>query len=531
MRLDMAHWYFVDYRSNSRGKRLIQHMNYYRAISICVGFVIAFGSASMILNYTLKKSDFTLFSDNPSLIAAFSSLTERAVLQNVSISPNLSSEDLCKSLRTELRFLQRDREVSSVATNQIPSDLYKQIGIEQSEFAMCSALLTNKSLTKFVAVIGVLQRDSEVGYQVIDQKGMPAILPPEDRQKFGLDCLWIRRQPSEPQTNAEDFSFSLDSQFHSFGMTKPFQTYECNVTLKNTGLKLLRINSVRTSCGCTSAGVRGALRLKPGESTVVRINLRTSQDLAIRQTVLIALNDMLGDQNHPDSEHLIGFPVFANQEASMQIAPSALNLGIIDRSPNASIDRIVRLSETPTDRFEINKVSMGKTPLTYKLRTINCSNGLRNYLINFSMNPSHAQLAKIRVPDGDAISDSITIETTSHLVPRVSIPVEFRLPPRVVLTPSIISFGSPRVGVKVQEHVFLALPPRSLSRVVEIRPTADFSAVCTRIDDSRFKVQLSTSFNKAGVTDGIVKCIFECDGETLDVGIPWVATVVSSGTN
>jgi len=92
-------------------------------------------------------------------------------------------------------------------------------------------------------------------------------------------------------SSVESARLVVANKKHNFGDVAEGKKVDLNVQLKNSGSKLLSIDKVKSSCGCT-ATLLSKNELKPGESTNLKIELDTSgRKGTLLRTVTIHSND------------------------------------------------------------------------------------------------------------------------------------------------------------------------------------------------------------------------------------------------
>lgn len=97
-------------------------------------------------------------------------------------------------------------------------------------------------------------------------------------------------------SNIESARLVVANKKHNFGDVTEGKKVDFNVQLKNSGNKLLNIEKVKSSCGCT-ATLLSKNELKPGESTNLKIELDTSgRKGKLSLTVTIHSNDPIEPQ-------------------------------------------------------------------------------------------------------------------------------------------------------------------------------------------------------------------------------------------
>lgn len=103
---------------------------------------------------------------------------------------------------------------------------------------------------------------------------------------------------------------------------------KADITLKNAGTELLKLNDPKPSCGCTSAPLE-TKELKPGESTVMHITLNASNAGPITKSITITSND-------PASGTTVMY-LKANIEKALQAAPSYLSFNNLEVGKEQSV--------------------------------------------------------------------------------------------------------------------------------------------------------------------------------------------------
>jgi hypothetical protein len=88
-------------------------------------------------------------------------------------------------------------------------------------------------------------------------------------------------------------NIAVDTTRHDFGQIKQGDVVTAEIAVRNSGQKELKIESVATSCGCTSAQVKPKIIPSGGEGKLlVRYNSGTHPDKGpIERHVYIASND------------------------------------------------------------------------------------------------------------------------------------------------------------------------------------------------------------------------------------------------
>jgi hypothetical protein len=116
---------------------------------------------------------------------------------------------------------------------------------------------------------------------------------PQYRLGFTVNIL---KKNEASSSNIESARLVVVNKKHDFGDVVEGKKVDLNVQLKNSGSKLLNIENVKSSCGCT-ATLLSKNELKPGESTNLKIELDTSgRKGKLSRTVTIHSNDPIEPQ-------------------------------------------------------------------------------------------------------------------------------------------------------------------------------------------------------------------------------------------
>jgi hypothetical protein len=99
-----------------------------------------------------------------------------------------------------------------------------------------------------------------------------------------LPTLALAGEPKAPRIRVEPESFDFGRALQGKALRKDFR-------IRNFGDATLVIEGVSTTCGCTAA-LAAESRVEPGDSTVLRVTLRTRRDSGrVEREVLVRSND------------------------------------------------------------------------------------------------------------------------------------------------------------------------------------------------------------------------------------------------
>jgi len=103
----------------------------------------------------------------------------------------------------------------------------------------------------------------------------------------GCICAASTTAATEPQPPL----LSVEPAQFDFGEVRQEQTLQKEFRVHNFGGSVLVISNISTSCGCTVSHI-GSERLEPGQSTAMRVSVRTRKDRGdVIRKVLIESND------------------------------------------------------------------------------------------------------------------------------------------------------------------------------------------------------------------------------------------------
>jgi len=172
------------------------------------------------------------------------------------------------------------------------------------------------------------------------------------------DCVWPPRVPYSVGSGHIEISKII----HSFGITRPNESYSVEILLRNIGDTPLCVNRhPLTSCGCTVSQVIGPAVIYPGDSCSLRATLKTSNATSISEQLIPEIREV-GTSNS------IRIPILlcAAQPASLEVTPSHLDFGKVRDGSRTT--RSIFLRETDVDRFRIDEASIDVGDLPVQVR-------------------------------------------------------------------------------------------------------------------------------------------------------------------
>jgi hypothetical protein len=222
---------------------------------------------------------------------------------------------------------------------------------------------------------------------------------------------------------------SLD---HNFGTLLPNQTVSHSFTLTNAGKIALIIEKPHTSCGCTTTSLTDDAVLKPGQSTNIVVELRSSNVASTRQYVYFKATEPETNSSRP-----VMLSIFGSQTIFKSVVPRSLDFGIVQ--PESTPSQSVSITESPLDRFTITRIDSAAAPsLACTTETLEASDGLHRYKVTFKLDVGDQPAGKRQ--------QIVHVITDSRFSPDIAVPVTFDAAPTISVVPSVIAMGEVPVG-------------------------------------------------------------------------------------
>jgi hypothetical protein len=172
----------------------------------------------------------------------------------------------------------------------------------------------------------------------------------------------------------------------------------------NNATEQLKINNIRTSCGCTAAKPDKEA-YSPGDTVVINYTLKTRGFKGVlKKDIRIDLEGL-----EPSN---ISFTIQANVITMMKLIPDYLNLGQLPVNPDTTITVYFEIQNDWDEPIKITKITQNR-------------NILKITPLNAEIPPHKSQLFRIDYqPDQVGRQDTrITIDTNYDAKPRLYLPV------------------------------------------------------------------------------------------------------------
>lgn len=261
----------------------------------------------------------------------------------------------------------------------------------------------------------------------------------------------------------------VDKPVFDFGQVEQGEQVTHAFRFTNRGNRDLRVQSVKTSCGCTAA-VIAADTIPPGREGSIRATFDTKRFAGQKaKDIRVHTNDPLSP--------VTTLTLRGEITTEVQVQPAQVYLGRLPRGVSTS--RTVTVLYDQNKTFEITHISNDHPAISVQAEDTRVE-GKKGKALRVSVS---------KTAQRGPLNDTITITTTSPKKPTISIPVVGSIEGDVVVLPSQVSFGVVRQGVGQTRTVRIknrSARPLSIGQVhsslasvvpelTEVRPGKEFA--------------------------------------------------------
>ena len=219
----------------------------------------------------------------------------------------------------------------------------------------------------------------------------------------------------------------VDAPVFDFGQVEQGEQVTHDFRFTNQGNRDLRVQSVKTSCGCTAA-VIAADTIPPGTEGTIQATFDTKRFAGQKaKDIRVHTNDPLSP--------VTTLTLRGEITVEVQVEPAQLYLGRLRRG--SPVTRTVTVLFDEHTSLEITDISNANSALNVRAEDARVE-GKRGKALQVSVSKTARR---------GPLSDTITITTTSQKKPTISIPVVGSIEGDISVSPSQVSFGVVRQGV------------------------------------------------------------------------------------
>ena len=240
----------------------------------------------------------------------------------------------------------------------------------------------------------------------------------------------------------------VDAPVFDFGQVEQGEKITHAFRFTNQGNRALRVQSVKTSCGCTAAVV-AANTIPPGEEGTIQATFDTKRFAGHKaKNVRVHTNDPLSPVTILTLEGEI--------TTEVQVEPAQVYMGRLQRGVPTT--RIVTILYDQNKPFEITQITHSNPAISVRTEDVQIDTRPGKTL----------QVSVAKTAALGRLNDTLTITTTSPKKPTITIPVFGRIEGDVIVLPSQVSFGVVHQGVGKTQTVHIknrSAQPLSIKQV------------------------------------------------------------------
>lgn len=219
----------------------------------------------------------------------------------------------------------------------------------------------------------------------------------------------------------------VDEPVFDFGRVEQGEQVTHDFRFTNQGNRDLRVQSVKTSCGCTAA-VIAADTIPPGTEGTIQATFDTQRFAGQKaKDIRVHTNDPL--------RPVTTLTLRGEITVEVQVQPAQLYLGRLQRG--SPVTRTVTVLYDENKSLEITHITNANPAISVRAEDAQVE-GKKGKALRVSVSKT--------VPRGP-LNDTITVTTTSQKKPTISIPVVGNVEGDISVSPSQVSFGVVRQGV------------------------------------------------------------------------------------
>ena len=281
--------------------------------------------------------------------------------------------------------------------------------------------------------------------------------------------------PAGPTSTDQAPRIVFREVLHDFGTVEQGDQVNHLFKFTNQGSRDLRIESVKTSCGCTAAVISSEV-ISPGQEGTISATFDTSRFFGERvKTVSVHSNDPLQPVTTLTLQGAITVEV--------AVEPAQLYLGRVRRGTNAT--HTIELLHDANKPITITEATVASSLVSLRSEDLE-KDGKKGKKLFVTLHKD-APLGRV--------STDITVMTTSQRHPSLSIPVFGQIEGDMLIQPPQVSFGVVRKGDTKQHDISIksrASSPVHMLRTQSSTPTV-IAAIETVKDGEEYQLTLKVN--------------------------------------
>ncbi|MFQ5964161.1 MAG: DUF1573 domain-containing protein [Candidatus Scalinduaceae bacterium] len=236
----------------------------------------------------------------------------------------------------------------------------------------------------------------------------------------------------------------------NFGKIFKGQKVEYIYKFENRGNEVLKINKVKTSCGCTAVILTNKI-IPPGETGDIKTTFNSG---SYRGKVTKSITVKSNDPNSPNYKLTLTGEI----KEAISVNPRNVNFGSI--YIGEKIDKEITLKWLTESNLEIKKITSSKKFIYASIAEKN----EEGYIIKVALTDTHII---------GRFSGGIYVETNSSRQPKVTIPFFGEIIGDITTYPKIIYYGIVTKGKELTQKVFVKINKNDI-KILNIKVSPDF---------------------------------------------------------
>lgn len=251
---------------------------------------------------------------------------------------------------------------------------------------------------------------------------------------LSLSVCWAVMWLSGPDTAWPHMVF--DRTEHNWGLVKPGTIQHASFRFTNRGAERLRIEEMRTTCGCTKPKL-SRREIPPGETGTISLELQIPDDLnSIHHQLYITTNEP------QDEKHTLY--VYAQPWIGVTATPQALDMGQV--RTGTTVQKTLDVVSNDGKLFAITSAYSNVRTLSVKLQDAARISALHRIHVTFTAGEPLGQL-----------TGRLQITTSRDDGQTLGIPVSAQIVGEFRLSPNTLTIDAGEIGKVVQRTFLLAL--------------------------------------------------------------------------
>ncbi len=344
--------------------------------------------------------------------------------------------------------------------------------------------------------------------QILESRSRCCLETVERLQKAGFREAWICDSGSaDVEFQVGGATAMVDRLLIPMGRIKPASAIPATFRIFNTGTQPIVIGRIRPSCGCTSVSPMDEIDLEPGALQEFQVEVSSGDSGSCVHYIELSLFEKGTGQTSSLRVTLCGTVL-----NSFTLAPGSLDFGTLDGLSRDPATRVIRFTESDSDRFEIISVTAQDSPLDLRWHRTQPSDGSRgNYVVIAECRPEEME-------PGD-FQGEITVRTTSVRRERAVIPYRGTVRSNFDVIPGVTAFGIVSHGSEEVRQIVIT-PETGVITDSSVVTVPEWATCSVDTSEERVTVGVTANTQTAGYHFGKLTLNLTSDVCSEEITIP-----------